>query len=88
MTSNCALVLATSEIGWKNLIRPVSEASPVVGMSIQSLVFNSLSHFIFSSLTFYSFSFSFNVLLLLMALILSAGTDLSKLATEQMTAAS
>ena len=85
---NCYRVLTISEIGWKNLINPVSEASPVVGMSIYNLVLSSLSHLIFSSLIFYSLSFGLNAVLLLIAFTLSEGKDRSKLATEQITAAS
>jgi hypothetical protein len=75
-------------MGWKNLMSPVSEASPVVGMSNQSFVLSSLSHLAFYYLIFYYFSSSVIVLLLLMALLFSEGKDLSKLATEQITAVS
>lgn len=86
MTGNCYLVLVMSDIGWKNLINPVSDASPVVGMSIYNLVLSSLYHFALYYLIFSYFYFSFNVLLLVMTFTLSAGNDLSKLATEQITA--
>jgi hypothetical protein len=70
MTGNCYLVLIISDIGWKNLINPVSEASPVVGMSIYNLVLSSLSHLALYYLIFYYFYLSFNNLLLVMTFIL------------------
>ncbi len=86
MTGNCYLVLVMSDIGWKNLINPVSDASPVVGMSIYNLFLSSLYHFALYYLTFSYFYLSFNALLLVIAFTLSAGNDLSKFATEQITA--
>jgi hypothetical protein len=86
MTGNCYLVLVMSDMGWKNLINPVSDASPVVGMSIYNLVLSSLYHLALYYLTFSYFYLSFNALLLVIAFTLSAGNDLSKFATEQITA--
>ena len=86
MTGNCYLVLVMSDMGWKNLINPVYEASPVVGISIYNLVSSSVYHLAFYYPIFSSFCLSLINLLLVMAFTLSAGNDLSKLATEQITA--
>ena len=86
MTGNCYLVLVISNMGWKNLINPVSDASPLVGISIYNLVLSSVYHLAFYNPIFSYFYLSFKNLLLVMVFTLSDGNDLSKLATEQITA--
>lgn len=72
-----------SAMGWKNLIRAVSEASPVVGMSRYSMVLRFCSQVSLASETLSCFSLSVRFLLLLIELILSAGILRSNSATEQ-----
>lgn len=87
ITGNKSLIFATSEIGWKNLISPDSEASPVVGISKYNMLLSFYYHRTSSSLIFWSFyAWVFNDLSLLIIETLSAGKLLSKLATEQTTA--
>jgi hypothetical protein len=80
---NCLRVSLMSAMGWKNLIRAVSEASPVVGMSRYSMVLRFCSQVSLASETLSCFSLSVRFLLLLIELILSAGILRSNSATEQ-----
>lgn len=70
-------------IGYKNLIKALSEASPIVGLSNQGIVYNFTFQSLIANWIFYSFCSGVKTLSFYIFILKSYGNDGSNIASEQ-----